>query len=190
MKLIIIFGPPATGKMTVGRSIAEKTGLKLFHNHMTIELLLNFFPFGSPSFGQLTDLFRKELMKAVAKNDPIGLIFTYVWALDHPEDKLFIDSIVEIFRNENAEICFVELYCQIEERLRRNKTELRLLEKPSKRDISTSEIRLLESETKYTMNTQGEFFYDNYLRIDNTHLQPDIVADKIVNYFQIDLLTL
>ena len=39
MKLVLIFGPQAVGKMTVGQELAKKTGLKLFHNHMTIELL-------------------------------------------------------------------------------------------------------------------------------------------------------
>ena len=37
--LVIIFGPPAVGKMTVGSKLSKLTGLKLFHNHMTIEPL-------------------------------------------------------------------------------------------------------------------------------------------------------
>jgi shikimate kinase len=37
MKLVILFGPPAVGKMTVGQQLANLTGFKLFHNHMTIE---------------------------------------------------------------------------------------------------------------------------------------------------------
>ena len=35
MKFVIIFGPPAVGKMTVGYELAKFTGLKVFHNHMT-----------------------------------------------------------------------------------------------------------------------------------------------------------
>jgi len=42
MQLVIIFGPPAVGKMTVGRALAERTGFKLFHNHMTSKLALAF----------------------------------------------------------------------------------------------------------------------------------------------------
>lgn len=44
MKLIILLGPHAVGKMTVGQALSRITGLKLFHNHMTIELLARFFP--------------------------------------------------------------------------------------------------------------------------------------------------
>ncbi|MBC8077907.1 MAG: hypothetical protein H7Y32_17655, partial [Chloroflexales bacterium] len=51
MDFVLIFGPPAVGKMTVGHELARPTGLKLFHNHMTIDLVLPFFPFGTPPFG-------------------------------------------------------------------------------------------------------------------------------------------
>ena len=43
MKFVILFGPLAVGKMTVGQELEKITGLKLFHNHMTIELVLPFF---------------------------------------------------------------------------------------------------------------------------------------------------
>lgn len=39
MKFVLIFGPQAVGKMTVGQELAKITGLKLFHNHMTIDLV-------------------------------------------------------------------------------------------------------------------------------------------------------
>ncbi|MDF2884003.1 MAG: hypothetical protein K0R54_4569 [Clostridiaceae bacterium] len=39
MKLIIIFGPHAVGKMTVGQELSKITNLKLFHNHMTIDIV-------------------------------------------------------------------------------------------------------------------------------------------------------
>jgi shikimate kinase len=66
MKLVILFGPPAVGKMTVGQELAKATGLKLFHNHVTIELVLNFFEFGTKEFFRLNSLFRKEIFNAVA----------------------------------------------------------------------------------------------------------------------------
>jgi hypothetical protein len=44
-KFVFIFGPQAVGKMTVGQELAKVTGLKLFHNHMTIDLLEPLFGF-------------------------------------------------------------------------------------------------------------------------------------------------
>ncbi|WP_286673019.1 hypothetical protein [Anaeromonas frigoriresistens] len=35
------------GKMTVGQELSKITELKLFHNHMTIDLISNFFNFST-----------------------------------------------------------------------------------------------------------------------------------------------
>src|SRR5215218_4863209 len=98
MHFVVIFGPPAVGKMTVGYALSEITGFKLFHNHMAIELLLNFFPFGHPKFHLLVREFRRRIFEEVATSDLSGLIFTYVWALDQPSDKAEMDSYCELFR--------------------------------------------------------------------------------------------
>jgi len=39
MKLVIIFGPSAVGKMTVGQKLAKISQLKLFHNHIPFVIL-------------------------------------------------------------------------------------------------------------------------------------------------------
>ena len=46
-KFVLIFGPQAVGKMTVGQELAKMTDLKLFHNHMTIDLLEPLYGFSS-----------------------------------------------------------------------------------------------------------------------------------------------
>lgn len=185
MKLVIIFGPPAVGKMTVGFELERLTGLKLFHNHMSIDLVLRFFPFGSPPFQRLNDEFRTRIFEEVAASDLPGLIFTYVWALDIPGDRAHVDRLAGIFRKRGAEVCYVELAATQEERLRRNETELRLAEKRPKRNLEHSRRNLLEADRDYRMNTGGgDFFYpDRHLRIDNTHLAPDEVARRIVEAF-------
>ena len=43
MKLLILVGSGAVGKMTVGQSIMRKTALRLFHNHMMIEPVIEIF---------------------------------------------------------------------------------------------------------------------------------------------------
>ena len=43
MKFLLISGHMAVGKMTVGQKLAKITKLKLFHNHMTIEPVLEVF---------------------------------------------------------------------------------------------------------------------------------------------------
>ena len=184
MKFIVIFGPPAVGKMSVGQELAKLTGFKLFHNHMTIELVLNFFDFSHPSFGRLIGEFRKRVFEEVAASELPGLIFTFVWALDLESDKQFIDSACEIFRAEEAEVYFVELEAKLSERLTRNASESRLLEKPSKRDVQSSKEKLLEHDQTYRFNSNGDFFYtDNYLKLNNTELSAHDAARRIVETF-------
>ena len=138
MKFIVIFGPPAVGKMTVGCELSKITGLKLFHNHMTIDLVINFFEWGSEQF-KLVSEFRQRIFEEVASSELKGLIFTYVWGLDEIEEKNFIDRSCDIFREKGADIYFVELYADLPERLRRNRSEFRLSEKRLKRNIEKSE---------------------------------------------------
>ena len=53
MRLIFVYGMPASGKLTVARELAELTGYKLFHNHLVVDLLLSVFAFGSDGFVEL-----------------------------------------------------------------------------------------------------------------------------------------
>ncbi|MCB0114109.1 MAG: AAA family ATPase [Caldilineaceae bacterium] len=189
MHLVIIFGPPAVGKMTVGAELAKLTGFKLFHNHMTIELVLNFFPYGHPQFNKLVSEFRRRIFEEVAASDLPGLIFTYVWALDHPSDKDEIDRYCDIFCARGADIRFVELEAPVEERLKRNQGEDRLAQKPSKRNVIQSEQNLLESGQQYKLNSTGDFFYpDKHIKIDNTTLSPAKTAALIVKAFALPAL--
>ena len=47
MKLIFLHGLPGVGKLTVARQLAALTGFKLFHNHLTVDLVTSVFEFGS-----------------------------------------------------------------------------------------------------------------------------------------------
>ena len=73
--LVFVVGPGAVGKMTVGTELAARTAMKLFHNHHTIDLVLRFFPFGSPPFNRLVGEFRRRIIEEVAASDLPGLIF-------------------------------------------------------------------------------------------------------------------
>lgn len=184
MQFVVIFGPPAVGKMTVGYALSQRTGIRLFHNHMTIDLVLNFFPYGHPQFDTLVGEFRRRIFEEVAKSDLPGLIFTYVWALDDPRDKETIDSYVAVFQQHGAEVFFVELEADQSERLRRNQTPFRLAHKPSKRDIAMSETNLLDIDKHYKVNSYNDFFYhDNYLKINTTSLSADASAMHIMQTF-------
>ena len=186
MKLIIITGPPAAGKMTVGQALEKITDLKLFHNHMSLELVNAFFDFGTPNFSRLDKQIRFAIFKEIANSDLEGLIFTIVWAFDYPEDEAYIDEIIQIFQPRNPIVHIVELTANLDERLKRNRHEHRLKHKASKRDIEFSEKNLLSFESEYRMNSkEGELPEKAIFKIDNTHLSPDEVALLIKKQFDL-----
>lgn len=186
MKLVIIFGPQAVGKMTVGHELEKVSDLKLFHNHMTIELVQPFFNYGTSEGKRLVKLFRNEIFRAVADSDKEGLIFTMIWAFNEKGDWDYIDEISEIFSSKGGKICFVELEADTEVRIERNKTEHRLAHKPTKRDVECSEGELLNSLDKHRLNSnEGEIENPNYIRINNTDLSSGEVAEMIKERFNL-----
>ena len=96
MTLLLVFGPPAVGKMTVGRAVADASGFRLFHNHHTIEPLLDVFDFGTPPFNRLLGEFRQRVLEEAAAADT-DLVFTLVWALDLPEDAAAVRTHLQPF---------------------------------------------------------------------------------------------
>lgn len=184
----MIFGPPAVGKMSVGDELCKLTGFKLFHNHMAVEPVLGIFPFGSPPFGRLVNEFRRRVIEEAADADLPGLVFTYVWGLELPEDTELIGSYVELVRARGGRTRFVELSADLDERLHRNTTESRLDRKPSKRDLAFSRANLLELDRDYVMNTsetrrvhaQDLIERHDHVRIDNTRLSAAETAALIL----------
>jgi hypothetical protein len=182
--LVFIVGPPAVGKMTVGHELAARTGMRLFHNHQTIDLVLPYFEFGTPPFRRLVHEFRRRIFEEVAESDLPGLIFTFVWAFDDPRDAAVVEEYAEIFRQRGAPALFVELQASQEERLRRNETEFRLAQKPFKRDLPLSRQRLLDDDVRYQLDSNAVHDdREDYFRIDTTELTAADTAERIITHF-------
>lgn len=186
MKLVVIFGPHAVGKMTVGQELARITDLKLFHNHMTIDIVSDLFANIPNERGRLVELFRYEIFNAYSKSDEYGMIFTYMWALDSQNDWDYINNLENLFKSRGSEIYYVELEADYDLRIERNKTENRLLNKPTKRNIEKSEQMFRKLEDKYRLNSHdGEIVKENYIKINNTCMEPVEVAQIIKERFKL-----
>lgn len=183
MKLVCIFGDGAVGKMTVGQELAKITGLKLFHNHMTIEPVIDLL--GTYN-GKVTQALREVYFNAFVETDQYGLIFTFIWAFDHEEDWRYVSELNDLFESKGGEVYYVELVATDEMRLMRNATENRLTHKASKRDIEQSNLRLLNISQKYRcVSHEGEISYKHYMKIDNTHISAEDVAVMIKERFKL-----
>lgn len=184
MTLLFVFGPPAVGKMAVGRAIADVSGFRLFHNHATIEPLLDVFDYGTAAFFRLNAEMRHRILEEAAAAD-VYLVQTYSWALDRPEDAAAVEGYLQLFLDAGREVRLVELYADLETRLARNGTPYRLSEKKSKRDLVWSDDNVRELE-QYQLNTGRPSVGDAviarhpHLRIDNTDRSPDDVAAEVL----------
>ena len=186
MKLVIIFGPHAVGKMTVGQELAKITDLKLFHNHMTIDIVADLFENMPQERRRLTEMFRNEIFKSFASSNEYGMIFTCMWALERKDDWDYIDNLENMFKSNGAEVYYVELEADYDIRLQRNKTENRLLNKPSKRNIEKSENLFKDIENRHRLNSYpGEIKKENYIKINNTHVYPENIAKIIKDRFRL-----
>lgn len=187
MNLIIVLGPPAVGKMTVGQELSKLTGYPLLHNHMTIDLVTELFDFGTPQFGRLVPAFRQMLVAEAAASDLPGLIFTFVWAFDVDEDKQFLDGLRDVVAEHGGATYYAELATGLDERLVRNRTENRLRHK-KKADFNKTEGAILRLEA-LRLNSQNDFPYpERHIKIDNTHLSATNTAQQIATALRLLIL--
>ena len=106
MKLLFLHGPPAAGKYTIARHVADATGLPLFHNHLVVDAVAAVFPFGSPGFVALRERFWLDMIRAaVAENR--SLIFTF-----QPEPSVspgFAELVARLVTDAGGQCLFVAL---------------------------------------------------------------------------------
>lgn len=92
----------------------------------------------------------------------------------------------DLFIANGGEVYFVELSASLEERLERNKTPHRMERKASKKDVAWSEANLLRDAERHRLNSNDdEVWFKNHLKIDNTSLEPDEVAHRIIEEFKL-----
>ena len=186
-ELVVVFGPPAVGKMTVGRAVCAASDFRLFHNHHTIEPLHEVFGQQSPAFRTLNAEFRRRVIEEAAAND-VRLVFTTVWNLAGEGDADYFRGLVAPYVDRGLPVRFVELYADLDTRLARNDGHDRLAAKPSKRDLAASEAHVREREAAFTMNTSAGVTLPGdrvladfpHLRLDTTDLSPAGAAALIL----------
>lgn len=176
MKFVFIYGPPGVGKLTVAKELAKITDYKLFHNHLTVELVSSIFPFGSKTHLELMEKIRFMVIEAAAKEGIKGIIFTFVYWTG--EDDKFVKEFVRRIGRCGGEVLFVRLYCSRKELYKR-------IRHPSRKKFSKlkSVKELKEVEKKHDMD--GTIGFGRNLSIDNTCISPKACARKIKSYFKL-----
>lgn len=176
MNLIFIYGAPATGKLTVAAELAKQTGYKLFHNHLTVDLVTSFFEFGSEPAVKLSLKFRLEMFEEAAKTQIPGTIFTYVYAKNLDDEK--VRKIIDVITPHGGKVMFILLKCTKEELLKR-------VEEKSRKNFNKIHApeELNELFKKYEMFSPIP--QQDSLIIDNTNLNPQEVVKQIIQHYNL-----
>jgi chloramphenicol 3-O-phosphotransferase len=171
MKLVFLHGAPAVGKLTVADELAKLTGFRLFHNHLTVDLVVALFPFGSEPFILLREQIWLAAFSEAARNG-VSLIFTF-----NPERTVresFIADAQAAVAEAGGQVIFVELTCSEAELERR-------MEEPSRREFG----KLASVEQYRELKDAGAFNFPKLpkgMSVDTTNQTPADSAKLISEY--------
>jgi predicted kinase len=178
MKLLLLYGPPAVGKLTIAKEIARLTGFKVFHAHLTVDLVASIFPRGVPSYRKLVWDIRYAVFTEAARAHIDGLIFTMVYRRDQEP---FITRCVELIEQVGGEACFVHVYCHAET-LRQ-----RVIREDRKRHGKITSVELLnetlsrwEPQSPFAAATQRES-----LSLNTDVLRPVEAAQQVIAHYRL-----
>jgi hypothetical protein len=170
-RLVFLYGPPAVGKLTVARAIADRLPFKILHNHVTIDAVTEVLPFGSDTFWCVVGRFRRDLVAAAA-DENIDLIYTYVFAIG---DEQHVADIVLPYENAGGTVLFVQLLAPREVLLQRVLAESRR-EHGKPTDAATLE-RMLDEYDNFTAIAAPDS-----LTIDLAATSARDAADRIIDH--------
>lgn len=171
MNLLIIHGPPAAGKYTVGSVIAERTGYKLFHNHLSIDCTKPVIQFGTDEFWRLNTAIRCEVIASAAR-EGVNLIHTFCYGKG--ADDAQFDQIIAAAEDKGGSVHIVLLKCSDEERRQRivNESRVSIGKLTDPGAVPTTGIDL-------TSPLDGR----ETLVIDNTTIPPYQAAEMIIDHY-------
>ena len=183
--LIVVCGPQAVGKMTVAESLRDKLKYNMMMNHDSIEVSDRIFGFNTPAQREFNSIFREKAFELAVKHN-VDLLFTYVAAFEKEEEINYLKTLEHQFTASGGNFYFVELSADLDTRIKRNLTPHRMERKTSKKDTKWSEENLLKDSQRHRLNTEeGEILFENHLKIDNTNLSPDEVADIVIGKYNL-----
>lgn len=169
-RLILIIGPQACGKMTIAQKMSRKFKLGMIHNHMIIDMMKNLYGYGSNKYYLERINITHEILMS-SKRHERSMILTKTMNFGDRKDVDYFDSIVNTTRLNSIDLSLIELSSNLNIRLVRNKTRNRLYHKPSKRNVTRSERRMLQTENLFTYLIPEEKKASLYHRhIDNSTL--------------------
>jgi len=177
MKLIIIYGPPAIGKLTIARELEKITGYKVFHNHLTLDMVEGIFSSKDKIFWPLVHEIRLRMIEVAAKEQVKGIIFTSGYRGQSKDETL--EEMIKINKKYHGITYFVHLKCDKKELFKRVKSEER------KQHLKTVTITKLKKALSVWDMEKNVPFKEQNITIDNTNLSAKNVAQMIKKQYKL-----
>ncbi len=179
MNLILIYGPPASGKLTVAKKLATITGYTLLDNHQVTDYLPQLFPSGLPDLevagAKLGRKIRLLIFEAAAANN-VSLITTFAPLVDGAHD--FIRSIKSSVEDAGGKLYLVQLIPN------QQALDSRVVGESREGGKAQTVQRLRELADRYPV--MFERFPDlEHLVINNSSMQPNEVARLIYEHYSL-----
>ena len=174
MKLIFIYGPPAAGKLTIAEKLSEWTGIALFHNHQSRDLVEDIYGSSLRDHYGLVDRIREEVFEYCAR-DGRDLIFTYVY--DGPDDDGNVKSFIDAIERNGGDVSFVELVANDEDLVSRVDNESR---KQHKKLTDPERMKRILRD-----GVGGSIPFVNSFRINTSDMKPEEAAAAIIGHLSL-----
>jgi chloramphenicol 3-O-phosphotransferase len=176
MKLLLLHGAPAAGKLTVAKALLGMVPGRLFDNHVAIDLALPIFDFGAPGFWELVHSARCAGIEAASEHGVALLVTTFCYA--EPEDRPLYDDFETIMQRRGGELLPVFLHCSREEAARRVGNADRV-----ERRKPTSAENLMRDFDTYDFAPVPR---DDCLKLDTGARSAEATAREIIAHFGLD----
>lgn len=170
MRLFILYGPPASGKLTIAEKLSAATGIPLFHNHQSRDLVGSIYSDVMQHY-DLVDRIRFDVFDYCAKNGT-DLIFTYVYEGEEADD-VDIQRFTETIARHQGSVVFIELTADRNDLIARVNNDSR---KQHKKLLDPETIaRITEDMSRYSIS-----YVDPAVKINTSELGPDAAVDRII----------
>ena len=128
MKLVLIYGPFASGKLTIALELQKLTGYKFLENNVVNKPPMQVFPFGSRAFNRIAGKLRLDICSEAASHN-VDLITSMVYALGDDDD--YIREMIKVVTDQGGQVKFVRVKCpqdvliqRVSERSREGKVKI------------------------------------------------------------------
>jgi hypothetical protein len=176
MNLVVLYEPPAVGKLTIARSLSTVTGYAVLHNHLTFDLVRTVYAPEDERFFPLNAELRLRIVREGAECRCPGLILTCVLAANSRNDIAFVRDVMDVVTSRAGHAHFVRLCCDVAELVHRVTGPDRLAA-GKQAGVEVLRTYLQRWDVLGTIPGLPSFV------LDTTHLQPDDAAHQIARHF-------